>query len=178
MGILAIGVGLGGAGAFGAMLHAVNHSLVKAMLFLLAGNIVARYQTKNILQVRGLLRAAPVTGVLWVAGFLAITGTPPFGPFISKFTILKAALDGGHVWLTTVFLATLGVIFIGMATAFLSMAQGEPEKLAVSPSNRDRWWQIVPPAALGVLVLWLGLNVPSKLNDLLYQIAATLGGAS
>ena len=74
MGILALGIGLGGAGAFGAMLHAVNHSLVKAMLFLLAGNIVARYQTKNIVQVRGLLRAAPVTGVLWIAGFLAITG--------------------------------------------------------------------------------------------------------
>ena len=178
MGILALGVGLGGAGAFGAMLHAVNHSLVKAMLFLLAGNIVARYQTKNILQVRGLLRAAPVTGVLWIAGFLAITGSPPFGPFLSKFTILKAALDGGHVWLTTVFLATLGVIFIGMAAAFLGMAQGEPEKLAVSGSTRDRWWQIIPPAALGVLVLWLGLNVPVKLSDLLHQIASTLGGAS
>jgi len=156
----------------------VNHSLVKAMLFLLAGNIVARYQTKNILQVRGLLRAAPVTGVLWIAGFLAITGSPPFGPFLSKFTILKAALDGGHVWLTTVFLATLGVIFIGMATAFLGMAQGEPEKLAVGASTRDRWWQIIPPAALGVLVLWLGLNVPVKLSDLLHQIASTLGGAS
>ncbi len=128
MGILALGVGLGGAGAFGAMLHAVNHSLVKAMLFLLAGNIVARYQTKNILQVRGLLRAAPVTGALWIAGFLAITGTPPFGPFMSKFTILKAALDGGHVWITTFFLASLGVIFIGMTTAFLGMAQGTPEK--------------------------------------------------
>ena len=127
MGIMALGVGLGGFGAFGAMLHAVNHSLVKAMLFLLAGNILARYQTKNILQVRGLLRAAPVTGVLWLAGFLAITGTPPFGPFMSKFTILKTALDGGHVWITVIFLAMLGVIFIGMATAFLGMAQGEPE---------------------------------------------------
>jgi hydrogenase-4 component F len=39
MGILAVGVGLGGAGVFGAMLHALNHSLVKAMLFLLSGNI-------------------------------------------------------------------------------------------------------------------------------------------
>ena len=55
MGIIALGVGLGGAGAFGAMLHAVNHSLAKAMLFLLSGNILARYQTKNIAQVRGLV---------------------------------------------------------------------------------------------------------------------------
>jgi hydrogenase-4 component F len=178
MGILAIGVGLGGAGAFGAMLHAVNHSLVKAMLFLTAGNIVARYQTKNISQVRGLLRAAPVTGVLWVAGFLAITGTPPFGPFLSKFTILKAALDGHHVWVVAVFLATLGVIFIGMTTAFFGMAQGEPEKLAISASNRDRLWQIIPPAILGLMVLWLGLNVPARLSEVLHKIAATLGGGS
>jgi hydrogenase-4 component F len=148
------------------------------MLFLLSGNILARYQTKNILQVRGLLRAAPVTGVLWVAGFLAITGSPPFGPFLSKFTILKAALDGHHVWIVTMFLATLGVIFIGMATAFLGMAQGEPGKPAVSTSTRDRWWQIIPPAVLGILVLWLGLDVPSKLSDVLHQIATTLGGAS
>jgi hydrogenase-4 component F len=31
--------------------------------------------------VRGLLVAAPATGLLWLAGFLAITGTPPFGLF-------------------------------------------------------------------------------------------------
>ena len=37
MGILALGVGLGGAATFGALLHAVNHSLTKAMLFLVAG---------------------------------------------------------------------------------------------------------------------------------------------
>ena len=69
MGILALGVGLGGAGTFGALLHAVNHSLTKAMLFLVAGNILAAYRD----QVRpptsaGVLRVLPVSGVLWVAG--------------------------------------------------------------------------------------------------------------
>jgi len=177
MGILALGIGLGPAGAFGALLHAVNHSLVKAMLFLLAGNILARYQTKIIPQVRGLLGVAPVTGVLWLAGFLAITGTPPFGPFLSKFTILKAALDGGHPWIAAGFLATLGVIFIGMTTAFLGMAQGVPEKPVTGLPQRDRWWHIFPPLVLGALVLWLGLNVPQPLSDLLHQIANSLGGA-
>jgi hydrogenase-4 component F len=176
MGLLALGVGLGGAGVFGAMLHAVNHSLAKAMLFLLSGNVLARYQTKNIAQVRGLLRAAPATGLLWVAGFLAITGTPPFGPFLSKFTILKAAFDG-HAWIGVLLLAWLAVIFIGMASAFLSMAQGRPENVAAG-SGRDRWWQIAPPAILGLMVLWLGLNVPESLGRVLRQIAATLGGAS
>ena len=65
-----------------------------------------------------------------------------------------------------------------MATAFLGMAQGEPEKLDQRVPGRDRWWQIIPPAALGVLVLWLGLKVPEKLSGVFHQIASTLGGAS
>ncbi|HKW30342.1 MAG TPA: proton-conducting transporter membrane subunit [Verrucomicrobiae bacterium] len=175
MGIIAVGVGLGGAGVFGAMLQAVNHSLAKAMLFLLSGNILARYQSKSIARVRGLLMAAPATGLLWLAGFLAITGTPPFGLFLSKFTILKAAFDGDHIWIALLLLAFLAVIFIGMTTAFLAMAQGEPEKTI--NRGEDRWWQIMPPAVLGFLVLCLGLTIPAKLGGVLHQIAATLGGA-
>src|SRR5439155_6113772 len=71
IGILALGVGLGGVGVFGAMLHAVNHSLTKAMLFLVAGNILAAYRTKSTADVRGVLRALPLSGVLWVAGLFA-----------------------------------------------------------------------------------------------------------
>ena len=48
MGILSLGVGLGGAGVFGAMLHALNHSMTKASLFLVAGNILHCYHTKDI----------------------------------------------------------------------------------------------------------------------------------
>lgn len=177
MGILALGIGLGGAGAFGALLHTVNHSLAKAMLFLLSGNILARYQTKNIAQVRGLLTAAPATGLLWGAGFLAITGTPPFGLFLSKFAILKAAFAGGHVWVGVLLLGLLAVIFIGMTTAFLGMAQGEPGKHAAGRAG-DRWWQLAPPAVLGLLLLWFGLALPDTFSRLLRQIAATLGGVA
>jgi hydrogenase-4 component F len=204
MGIIAVGMGLGGAGVFGAMLQAVNHSLAKGMLFLLSGNVLARYQSKSIARVRGLLLAAPATGLLWLAGFLAITGTPPFGLFLSKFTILKAAFEGGYLWIAITLLVFLAVIFIGMTTAFLAMAQGEPEKSAgvsdgspleqgkipqPSPSTLrrgsfhprsatdERWWQIAPPAVLGFLVLCLGLAIPAKLSSVLHQIALTLGGA-
>lgn len=175
MGILSLGIGLGGAASFGALLHAVNHSLTKAMLFLVAGNILAVFQTKSIAQVRGLLQALPVTGVLWLAGFLAITGSPPFGVFLSEFTILKAAFDLGHPWVGGFYLLLLALIFIGMATCFLRMAQGTPLSPISGSKGRNSWPILAPPLVLGACVLVLGLYVPGFLDQLLRGAAKALG---
>jgi len=110
MGILAVGVGLGGLGSFGALLHAVNHSLAKGMLFLVAGNILARYHTKSIQMITGVSHELPVSAMLWMAGLVAITGTPPFGLFQSELTIIRAAFDSGHLLAAVVLLAALGII--------------------------------------------------------------------
>jgi hydrogenase-4 component F len=180
MGILAFGVGLGGAAGFGAMLHALNHSLTKAMLFLVAGNVLALYGTRSTEAVRGLLRTLPVSGVLWVAGFLAITGSPPFGPFLSEFTILKAALDQGHPAVAALYLALLALIFIGMATVVLRMAQGVPagETPAIPRIvEREAVLAVVPPALLGTAVLLLGLWVPPAIQAALREAAQALGGS-
>ena len=130
MGILALGIGIGGVATFGAMLHAVNHSLTKAMLFLAAGNILALYRTKSTTRVRGVLRTLPITGVLWLAGFLAIVGSPPFGPFLSELTILKGVLDAGRPVVAVAYLLALAIVFVGMATIFLRMAYGPPPGVA------------------------------------------------
>jgi len=174
MGILAIGVGLGGSAVFGAMLHAVNHSLAKGMLFLVAGNILSAYRTKSTGLVHGVGRVLPVSGVLWIAGFLAVTGTPPFGPFLSKITILKAALDQGREVIAAAYLVLIGLVFVGMAGVVLNMLQGLP------PENEKRRAEpalsIAPPIALGVALLLLGLYLPSPLRDVLQSAARALGG--
>ncbi len=174
MGILALGVGLGGAGIFGSLLHAVNHSLTKGSLFLIAGNILGHFQTKSANQVTGLLRTLPTSGVLWLAGFFAITGTPPFGPFLSEVTILKAALDEGQAAVAIAYLALLALIFIGMATIVLGMAQGTPT--LPKPTNPETVWAIGPSAVLCLFVLVLGLYVPPVLDSLLHEAALALGG--
>ncbi|RPI20476.1 MAG: NADH dehydrogenase FAD-containing subunit [Acidobacteria bacterium] len=176
MGLLAIGVGLGPAGVFGAFFHALNHSVAKAMLFLLAGNVLSRYGTKSIVQVRGLVRAAPGTGLLWVAGFLAITGTPPFGLFFSKFLILKAAFDGGHWLVGVMLLVLLAVIFIAMATACLGMAQGIPDSKQPRPGPGHGWLTVVPSAALAAVALAFGIGIPPGLAHVLSAAAQAVGG--
>ena len=201
MGIAALGVGLGGVAGFGALLHAVNHSLAKAMLFLLSGNILAVYQDKSTARVSGVLRVLPVTGVLWVAGFLAITGTPPFGLFVSEFTILKGALDA-HRWLVAVlYLVFLTVIFVGMAGIFLRMAFGDrgaagaqgglgtqdapgtqsglgTQEERIRPSVaplKESVLAWLPPLALGIGVLALGLWIPLPLRDTIHEALRALG---
>jgi hydrogenase-4 component F len=175
MGILTLGIGLGGGGTFGGMLHAVNHSLTKAALFLVAGNILAEYRSKSTADVRGVLRVLPVSGMLWVAGFLAITGTPPFGSFLSELTILKAALDQGRTGVAVAYLALLGVIFVGMATAVLGMAQGAPRDARGVRGRREPLLSVVPAGALIAVVLLLGVYVPPVVHSVIAEAARALG---
>jgi hydrogenase-4 component F len=182
MGVLVFGVGVGGIAGFGTMLHALNHSLTKGMLFLAAGNLLAAYRTKSTTGTGRVLRVLPGTGLLWVAGFLAICGSPPFGPFISELTILQGAMAGGHLLAAVGYLAALAVIFVGMATIVLRMAYGEPAaapgSTAPAPPTvpvREPLWSIAPPAALGLIVLVLGVYVPPGLADLLHRAAEVIG---
>ncbi len=176
MGILALGVGLGGDGIFGAVFHAVNHSLTKAMLFLVAGNILALYATKSTARVKGVLRLAPASGVLWIAGFLSITGVPPFGTFVSELIILKAAFDKGSTAVAMTYLFLLSTIFAGMAAIVIRMAQGEASERP-KPAGREPLLALLPAAALGTLVLVLGLYLPPFVNSALHEAATMLGGS-
>ncbi len=175
MGVLSIGMGLGGVGAFGALLHAMNHSLAKGMLFLVAGQILAIAATKQCSQVRGLLRRHPLVGILWLAGFFAISGVPPFGMFLSEITIAKAAMDAHRPVVLALYLLALGIVFIGMASSILPMAQGDHPGGAVRASFRA-CARLMPSAALGLLALALGLYIPPFVMDLLNDAASSLGG--
>src|SRR5258708_18844742 len=114
---------------------------------------------------------------LWIAGFLAISGCPRFGVFVSEFTILKAALDQGRGVVAALYLALHVLIFIGMATIVLNMSQGERDT-SRELRLRESASMIVPPALLGLLSLGLGLCIPPVLNDVIRIAAPALGGGS
>jgi hydrogenase-4 component F len=174
MGILALAVGIGGSALFGGMLHAVCHSLTKCMLFLVAGNILTRYHTLSSYDVRGLRQDMPLSGALWTAGFLAIVGSPPFGLFVSEFTILKGIFASGRIFVALGYLAALATIFVGMSVPVLRMVQGRPPR-DVPKSYNESLYTVLPPAVLCLMVLGLGLCVPDWLTDTLNRAAALLG---
>lgn len=170
MGILALGVGVGA--GFGTLLHTINHSLAKALLFLTAGHIVLAVRSKKIAEVQGLFKTLPATGFLLLVGGLAIIGSPPFGPFLSEFLILRDGLAHGHFIVMPFYLLFLGIIFVSMSRAILGMVQGEKKELA-QPMERY-FWMTLPPAVFAAIVLLLGIYLPAKLVDFLKTAARLL----
>lgn len=173
MGILVFGIGLGGVAVFGSLLHVINNALTKVVLFLSAGNIHRAYGSKNIDVVRGALRRLPISGSLFFAGFLVITGSPPFGTFISEFTILSGAMQSGHFWPAALFLLFLIVIFIGMGSTVLSVIQGSPGASA-DTGFRDSFLKTIPIFIAILLVFMMGVWIPQPLYTYIENAARTL----
>ncbi len=172
MGLLAIGVGIGGLATFGAMLHLVNNALTKGGLFLAAGNIQRAYSSKNLAEVRGAISALPVSGTLFLTGFLAITGSPPFGPFLSEFTILRGIFGDQRYVVGLLVLLLLAMVFVGMGVTVLASTQGEAAP--TTSSFRDKWLLCISPLGFILLVLMLGLYIPEVLQKALQQAADLL----
>jgi hydrogenase-4 component F len=180
MGILVLGIGIGGVGGvgavavYGALLHLVNNGLTKGVLFLSAGNIHRAYGSKLTTGVRGALRRVPLSGALFLAGFLAITGSPPFGPFVSEFTIVNAAVGSGQFLAAGLFLVLLCVVFIGMGVTVLAVVQGDAPEEAAAHGYRDTVRTCGPILLFMALVLCLGLYIPPAVDTLLRDAAAFL----
>jgi hydrogenase-4 component F len=173
MGILVLALGIGGAGSWGAVLHMVNNGLIKGVMFLAVGNVVLFYRTSEAASVRGVLRRAPWSGALLLVGLFAVTGSPPFGLFVSELTILGAAIRGGLTWLAIIVVVLLTIIFIGMAKMILDVVYGEATATEPAPETAPL---VAGPVALAAIVLMLGVYLPAPLRVLLGQAAQALGG--
>jgi hydrogenase-4 component F len=176
MGLLILALGLGGVGSYGAVLHALNNGLAKVMVFLAVGNVVLAAGTSAADEIRGVLRRMPGSGILLVVGLFAVTGSPPFGMFISEYTIINAAIGEHHPWVAAIVLVLLAIIFVAMAAMILEMVYGEPAAGMTRPPSVDRARLVAAPMLLAVLVLALGVYLPRPLTDALSSAATALGG--
>jgi hydrogenase-4 component F len=167
MGILAVGLGIGTPALAGTLLHVLTNGITKGVLFLSAGNIHRAYGSKSTDQVRGALGRLPLSAGLFLAGFLAITGSPPFGPFVSEFSILNAAFDSERYVTAAIFLVFLLVVFVGMGATVLKVVQGRAPAEAQDTGYRDGLLTGAPIVAAMMLVLMLGLYIPAPLATLL-----------
>ncbi len=129
IGIIGIGIGLGLIGIAknqsmlgflgfgGALLHVLNHSLFKSLLFYSAGSVYRQTHTRDMDKLGGLLKKMPATATLFIIGAIAIGGIPPLNGFISEFLIycgiLKGINSAGIAQITLMILTFAGMSLIG-----------------------------------------------------------------
>ena len=129
IGIIGMGIGLGliGMGGnnavlivlgfSGALLHVLNHSLFKSLLFFSVGSVYQQTHTRDMEKLGGLIRSMPQTAVLFLIGALAIGGLPPFNGFVSEFLLYNGFLKGitltGIPVTTMMIISLAGLTFIG-----------------------------------------------------------------
>ncbi|OJF94032.1 complex I subunit 5 family protein [Alkalibacterium sp. 20] len=155
VGLMVVGISLGTDYSFyGTLYHMFAHSLFKTVLFLSVGTLNTRYETRNIQDIRGVMKTFPITGAAILFGLLGITGAPLFNGSISKYMISYGS-DSPYIQLL------LNVINFGTllySIKFASVLFGEkikPEKLKESkdPFNLTQWVTLT----FGVLTLLTGL---------------------
>src|SRR6185312_10771448 len=195
IGLIGMGIGIGLIGKasgnaaifyigfLAALLHTLNHSLYKSLLFFSAGNIYQQTHTRDMDRLGGLMRRMPQTALLFLCGSLAICALPPFNGFVSEFLLysgfsegLKAAgvqmnllmvagiaalaMVGGLSLFT--FTKTFGVIFLGT-----------PRTPVVERAVEVSGLMRMPLYVISAIMLFIGF-FPNALIGMLLPVAGVL----
>jgi hydrogenase-4 component F len=94
----------------------------------------------------GVIHLMPVTAVLFLAGTLAVTGTPPAGLFQSELTVLTASVQGRSLWVASLFVGCVVTIFAGFLYHIGNLALGAPRP--GTSRKAESWWRLVPMLVL------------------------------
>ena len=179
IGIIGIGIGLGCIGIgkgnhlltvlgfAGALLHTLNHSLFKSLLFYGAGNVYQAAHTMDIEKLGGLGKRMPHTTFLFLIAALAICGLPPFNGFVSEFLIYNGMFTGLHgsdnALLSSIVCGLFALALIGglamlcFTKAFGTVFLGTGRHHFHHTPEEAGFGKLIPMYAVVVLIMAIGL---------------------
>jgi hydrogenase-4 component B len=179
IGIIALGLGVGIVGLSagepfvavvgfaGGLLHVLNHSLFKGLLFFGAGNVAHATDTRDIDRLGGLLRRMPRTGATFLVGAVAISGLPPLNGFVSEFLIYVASFRGAvspgaagsvPILVTISGLALIGGLAVACFTkAFGIVFLGQPRSECAEHADEANLAMLAPGFVLAAGCVLIGL---------------------
>ena len=175
LGLISLGLGVGGLAFVGAMYHAVYNSIVKVVLFIMAGNIHGHYKSREVEKVRSALNILPKTGWLFLIAYLAISGIPPFGIFFSEIKIFEGILFSDRPYLLGLVMFFMLFIFINMGKIIFTMlyqkSEVEPQTINEEQFELNHFVVII----LLVLVTIIAVSSPDILYRNIMNIAKDYG---
>jgi hydrogenase-4 component F len=173
-GVIAIGLSVGKAAAYGVLLYIVSNAFVKALLFLTAGRLRAVYHTNEVKALSGVIRVLPFSGLLFAVGIFALLGFPPFGSFIAEMLILSGIVQAGNLIAFTLMCTMLTIIFVATGRSIFPMIWGPSEHQG--PQVTESWVTAIPKLGFVFVLVLLGVYTPAPVSALLVQVAQSIGG--
>ena len=168
MGIVAIGLGVGGAGVWAAVFHVVCHTFIKSSLFLQIAIVRQVYNGYRINRLGDYININKVGAIAIMVGMVAVLAFPPSPLFISELMIMAEALAGGDWWLIAIMVVLLCIVIFTICHRFIKLCY-QPNQDELHPSNIDRRLSY---SALSLLLvaLVLGLWQPEFLASIIDKI--------
>lgn len=177
IGVILIGLGIaavghaggsdliGMCGMCGALLHTVNHSLFKTMLFFGAGNIYSKMHTTTMNRMGGIAKHMPLTAALMAFAVAAICALPPLNGFVSELFIYIGMFNGisdGHEVLYSVAgiiaLSLIGgIVVLAFTKLYGVVFLGSPRSHEVAETQEVDGCRIGAMAIPAVFILFIGL---------------------
>jgi hydrogenase-4 component B len=175
IGIIGIGIGIGLIGLGngqsllvflgfgGALLHVLNHSLFKSLLFFSAGSVYRQTHTRDMDKLGGLIKVMPKTAFLFLTGSVAIGGIPPLNGFVSEFLIYCGILAGmslagiSHITLMIITFAGMSIIggisVLTFTKTFSTIFLGSPRTQLKNEPEEVSTLMIIPQLVITAFML-------------------------
>ena len=177
IGYIVLGISFGSVDGLAAgILHLFNHALIKGGMFLALGCMALRLGNTRISNARGLGRDMPITMAAFLVGGLGLIGVPLTAGFISKWYLVRAALDGGLWPVAVLILASslLAVIYVWRVVEVLWFTAPEEGR---GPVREAPISMLVPTWLLIGASIWFGVDSSLPVT-IARQAAALLLGAA
>lgn len=145
-------------------LHMIFHGLTKTILFNTSNSIFRVYKTFRIDKIKGMVHISPIMTMTFLLAILSVLGMPPFGLFITEFSLFKALWAGDMKIIAAFIFVLLTIIVYAMVLRILPMTFAKPDD---KPEGKVNPLESIPELTLIILMVWLAFFPPEQLNQLL-----------
>ena len=178
IGYMVLGLGLGtAAGTTASVLHLFNHALMKIALFLAVGNLVYRTGSAALANLAGTGRNMPWTMGAFLVAAMSLVGVPLTAGFVSKWYLLRAALEEGMWPIAVVILVSslLAALYLWRVIAVAFFERAGPGTVQAHAAEAP-WTMVAPVVLLAAANVWFGVETSFSTGFAALAGAALAGG--
>ena len=158
----------------GALLHTINHSFFKSLLFFGAGNIYSKMHTTLLDRFGGVAKHMPITAILFFIATIAICALPPLNGFVGEFLIYLGLLDSIREGVNTIYAAAGllalaligGIVVLAFTKLYSTIFLGSPRDHHVAESTEVDSLRIAAMAIPTMCIILIGLFPQFAINVL------------